>query len=151
MRTIISIVAICLLSACKVSVEPAFSGVDCTVGFSRHGDGTSCAPIENTTPSVAVISIEPSHVYADSADALCYQFSPSPAAVRMGGSYYFQNNTGSTITIVGSNGIPWVSVAPGRTSATLYSNGAGIYAFGIAGCRGVAGPVSYGELDVTLN
>ena len=150
MRTIIAIAGIVLLSACTVSVEPAFSGVQCTVGYSRHGDGTTCTPIVNT-PSVAVISIEPTHVYADSADAQCYQFSPSPALVKMGGSYYFQNNTGSTVTIVGSNGIPWVSVAPGQTSATLYSNGAGIYGFGISGCRGVAGSAYYGELDVTLN
>jgi hypothetical protein len=148
MRTIITIAAIALLSACKVSVEPAFSGIDCTIGYYRNGP--SCTPIV-TTPSVAVISIQPTHMYADSADALCYQFTPSPASVRMGGSYYFQNNTGSTITIVGSNGIPWVSVAPGQTSATLYSTGAGVYGFGIAGCRGVAGPVWYGELDVTLN
>ncbi len=153
MRTIVAIAAICgssaLLSGCKVSVEPAFSGVECTVGFTRHG--TDCEPIVNGSPSVAVISVEPTRVYADSADALCYQFSPSPASVKMGGSYYFQNNTNSTVTIVGSNGVPWVSVAPGQTSATLYSSGAGVYSFGIAGCRGVAGPVSYGELDVTLN
>jgi hypothetical protein len=149
MRNFFAIVAICLLSACKVSVEPAFSGVDCTIGYYRNGP--SCTPIENTTPSVAVISVEPTRVYADSADALCYQFSPSPAAVRMGGSYYFQNNTNSTVTIVGSNGVPWVSVAPGQTSATLYSTGAGVYGFGIAGCRGVQGTAWYGELDVTLN
>jgi hypothetical protein len=124
------------------------SGVDCQIGYGRHG--TTCEPII-TTPSVAVISIQPTRVYADSADTFCYQFTPSPAAVRTGGSYYFQNNTNSTITIVGSNQIPWVTIAPGQTSASLYSSGAGVYGFGIAGCRGVGGTSYYGELDVTLN
>ncbi len=153
MRNFFVIAVICALSgtvsACKVSVEPAFDGVNCTFGTTRRGP--DCVPIANNSPSVAVISIQPTRVYADSADTFCYQFSPSPASVRMGGSYYFQNNTNSSITIVGSNQIPWVTVAPGQTSATLYTNNAGVFGFGIAGCRGAAGSAYYGELDVTLN
>jgi hypothetical protein len=149
MRKLFVIAAISMVSACRLSVEPVFgNGQDCSDTSTQHD--SSCTPITHS-PTVAVISIQPTRVYADSTDALCYQFSPSPASVRMGGSYYFQNNTNSSITIVGSDQIPWVTVGPGQTSAAFNSSAAGIYAFGIQGCRGMGGTAWYGVLDVTLN
>jgi hypothetical protein len=151
MRKLIALAAIILLSACRVSVEPLY-GVDvtCTDSYGHRNSSSSCTTTI-TTPAVAVIAIQPTLVYADAADNFCFQFSPLPASVRVGGNYYFQNNTNSAVTIVGANQIPIVTVGPGQTSPSINTSGAGVYAFGIQGCRGVAGTAYYGVLNVTLN
>jgi hypothetical protein len=100
---------------------------------------------------VAVIAIQSAPVYGDPADNSCFQFSPLPASVRVGGTYFFENNTNSAVTIIGPNQIPLVTVGPGRTSASISASGAGVYAFGIQACKGVSGTAFYGELNVTLN
>lgn len=154
MRKLIVVAAILLTSACRVSVEPLY-GVDITCGAnqqdSRDQRDSSPCTTTFTTPATIVISILPTPVYGDAADAQCFQFNPTPASVRVGGNYYFQNNTNAAVTIVGANGIPWVTVGPGQTSPGLNTNGAGVYGFGLQGCRGTGGTAFYGVLDVTLN
>jgi hypothetical protein len=152
MRKLVVLAAILLLPACRVSVEPLY-GVDitCTDSYGHHYQSQSSCSATITSPTTVVISIQPTPVYSASADAQCYQFNPSPASVRVGGHYYFQNNTSSAVTILGSNGVPWVTVAPGQTSPALNTSGAGVYGFGLQGCRGTSGTAFYGVLDVTLN
>jgi hypothetical protein len=149
MRPLIALAAIALVSACQVSVEPLGVDVSCTDSYGRHSS-SSCTTTF-TSPAVAVIVIQPTLYYGDAADNFCFQFSPLPASVRVGGSYYFQNGTNSAVTIVGANQIPIVTVGPGQTSPSINTSGAGVYAFGIQGCRGVAGTAYYGVLNVTLN
>jgi hypothetical protein len=149
MRIFLALIALTFLTACRVITEPFYGDHDsCEAGWSRSGG--SCTR-DYQPPVVTVISIGPSRVYADSADALCYQLSPTPASIRQGGSYRFQNNTGFNVTIVGSDQVPWVTVGAGATSSTLSSSAPGIYGFGVQGCRGVAGTAWYGVLDVTVN
>jgi hypothetical protein len=149
MRLFIAFVALALLTACRLETEP-FSGDDqsCESGWSRS---SGVCTRDYQPPLVTVIAIGPSRVYADSADTMCYGFSPSPASIRSGASYRFQNNTGSSITIVDSNQIPWVTVGAYATSGALSSSSAGVYGFGVQGCRGVGGTPWYGVLDVTVN
>lgn len=149
MRIFLALIALTFLTACRVITEPFYGDNDsCEAGWTRSGD--SCTR-DYQPPVVTVISIGPSRVYADSADSLCYQLSPTPASIRQGSSYRFQNNTGFNVTIVGSDQVPWVTIGAGATSSTLSSSAAGIYGFGIQGCRGVAGTAWYGVLDVTVN
>ena len=76
---------------------------------------------------------------------------PPPASVRVGGSYYFQDNTNSAVTILSSNQIPLFTVGPGQTSPPLSTSEAGVCGFGLQGCKGRGGTAFYGVLDVTLN
>lgn len=146
MRKFISVVAIVLLSACRVSL-------DGTVGFDNGCDSGSNQRNSSCTthnPGVIVIVIKPTRVYGD-ADAMCYQFNPTPASVTASGSYSFQNTTSSNITIVGANSAPWTTVGPGETSPSLSLSNAGTYGFGVQGCRGTGGTPWYGVLNVTVN
>ena len=145
MRMLIAVVSVCMLSACKLSLDATLAPLDC--GDSNSHRGSSCT--SNHGPGGIVIIILPSRQYTDDADALCYQVSPVSASVTVGGSYYFQNNTSSTITIQGSNQTPWVTVGPGEASAALNVSAAGVYSFGVQGCRGVGGTAWYGVLNVT--
>lgn len=138
-----------LLTACRVVTEPLYGdGRDCQTGWSRSGG--SCTR-DYQPPVVTVISIGPSRVYADSADSFCFELTPAPTSIKAGGSYRFQNNTGLNLTIVDSNQIPWVTVGGYATSSALSASSAGVYGFGIQGCRGIAGTPWYGVLDVTIN
>jgi hypothetical protein len=98
---------------------------------------------------VVVITIGPSYQYSGNSDTMCYQFSPVGASVPTGGSYSFQNNTSSPITILGANQTPWVTVGAGSTSAALTASNPGVYNFGVQGCRGVSGTPWYGALSVS--
>jgi hypothetical protein len=151
MRIFFALVAISLLTGCRVFTEPLYGdGRDCQAGWSRSGG--ECTRGYTPPPVViTVITIGPSRVYSDSADTMCYALSPAPASIRTGGSYRFQNNTGLNLTIVDSNQIPWVTVGAYATSSALSASSAGVYGFGIQGCRGVAGTAWYGVLDVTVN
>lgn len=148
MRKLFVVTAMLLLSACRVTL-------DGTVGFlddcsSNYGHQSStCSTGHN--PGVIVIVIAPTRVYSDPADAMCFQLSPTPASVKTSGSYAFQNNTNSNVTIVGTNQTPWVTVGPGETSPSLSLSNAGVYGFGVQGCRGVGGTAMYGVLNVTIN
>jgi hypothetical protein len=149
MRIFIALAGLALLTACRVVTEPLYGdGGNCQPGWSRSG-GT-CVQIY-LPPLITVITIGPSRVYSDSADTMCYQVSPAPASIKAGESYRFQNNTGQSITIVDSNQIPWVTVGGYGTSSALSSSSAGVYGYGIQGCRGVGGTPWYGVLDVTIN
>jgi hypothetical protein len=149
MRMLVAVLAMSLAAACSLTLAPiSDAGQNCRDGSNRWG--SQCTPADHS-PAGTVISIGPSHQYADNADTLCYQFSPSQASVKTGGSYFFQNNTSSSITILGSNQVPWVTVGPGATSGALNFSGAGVFSFGVQGCRGAGGTAFYGVLDVTLN
>ena len=149
MRMLIALSALVGLTACRVITEPFYGDHDsCETGWSRSGG--SCTR-DYQAPAVTVISIGPAREYADSSDSLCYQLSPAPASIRQGGNYRFQNNTGLTLTILDSSQIPWVTVGGYATSSTLSTAGAGVYGFGIQGCKGAAGTPWYGVLDVTVN
>ncbi len=147
MRKLIALGALVLLSACRVSLDGTIGFADnCGSGYGQRS--STCTSGHNS--GLIVIVIQPTRVYGD-ADALCYQFNPTPASVTTSGSYSFQNNTSSNVTIVGSNQVPWTTVAPGGTSAALSLSNAGAYGFGVQGCRGVAGTPWYGVLNVTVN
>ncbi len=147
MRKLFVVTAIVLLSACRVSLDGTVGFLDdCSSGYGRQS--STCS---GHNPGVIVIVIAPTRVYADPADALCFQLSPTPASVKTSGSYAFQNNTSSSVTIVGTNQTPWVTIAPGETSPSLSLSSAGVYNFGVQGCRGVSGTAMYGVLNVTLN
>ncbi|MFI5233873.1 MAG: hypothetical protein ACHQSE_15350 [Gemmatimonadales bacterium] len=147
MRILFSLAVVVSLTACRVITEPFYGDHDsCDSGFSRAGG--SCTR-NYQPPTITVISIGPSREYADSADAMCFQLSPAPASIKAGGSYRFQNNTGLNLTIVDSNQIPWVTVGGYAASSSLSASSAGVYGFGIQGCKGIAGTPWYGVLDVT--
>jgi hypothetical protein len=148
MRKLFVIAAMLLVSACRVSLDGTV-GFDNGCSSSNGHQSSGCSTGHN--PGVIVIVIAPTRVYADAADALCYQLNPTPASVTTSGSYAFQNNTSSSVTIVGSNQVPWVTVGPGETSTSLSYSTAGVYGFGVQGCRGVGGTAMYGVLNVTLN
>jgi hypothetical protein len=149
MRVLIALIAISLLTGCRIQTEPLYGdGGHCQSGWSESSRG--CVP-GYQTPVVTGISIGPSREYADSSDTMCYTLAPAPASIRAGGSYRFQNNTGQSLTILDSNNVPWVTVGPYASSAALSQSNAGVYGFGIQGCRGAAGTPWYGVLDVTVN
>jgi hypothetical protein len=149
MRMLTALVAVSLLSACTLSLAPlSGNGDNCSNDSSRGGQ--SCTPT-NHTPIVVVIAIGPSRQYSDNNDGMCYQFSPAPASVLTGGTYSFQNNTSSSITIVGSNQIPWATVGAGASSPSLTVPATGSYGYGVQGCRGVSGTAWYGVLTVSSN
>jgi hypothetical protein len=137
MRLLIAALALPLIAACSLTLAPIDG---CRDGSSHRG--SQCGiPI--------VIVIAPTYQYSDNSDTMCYQFSPVQASVNVGGSYTFQNNTSSRITIQGADGSAWVTVSPGSTSAAFTASTAGVYSFGVQGCRGVGGPAWYGSLAVT--
>jgi hypothetical protein len=146
----IALCAVSLMMACRFPTDSRYGDNNQNCGDNSSQQDPSCTP-NHHSPSGTVISVGPAHQYTDNADTLCYQFSPMPASVTMGGDYYFQNNTSSSVTILGSNQVPWVTVAAGATSPPLNFSTAGVYNFGVQGCRGVDGTPSYGVLDVTLN
>jgi hypothetical protein len=149
MRIFIALAGLAFLTACRVVTEPLYGdGQNCQTGWSRSGE--TCVQI-HLPPFITVITIGPSRVYSDSADTMCYEVSPAPASIKAGGSYQFQNNTGQNLTIVDSNQVPWVTVGGYGTSSALSSSSAGVYGYGIQGCRGVGGTPWYGVLDVTIN
>lgn len=148
MRVLVALCSIALCTGCFVT-GPLYGDRDrCQDGWSQSARG--CVP-DYQTPAVTVISIGPSREYADTADTMCYSLAPSPASIKEGGSYRFQNNTGASVTIVDANGIPWVTTGPYASSSALTESTPGVYGFGIQGCRGVAGTPWYGVLDVTIN
>ena len=143
MRKLIAIVAVPLVAACSLTLAPlAGDGQNC--GGDSNQRGSQC----NTHIPIVII-IGPSYQYSDNSDAMCYQFSPVAASVMVGGSYSFQNSTRSPITIVGADQVPWVTVGPGSTSTALSFPNAGVYNFGVQGCRGMGGTAWYGSLAVT--
>lgn len=148
MRMLTALVTACLLSACKLSLDATLAPLDCGDGSSQHG--SSCTSGGHGSGGIVIV-VGPSRQYTDDADALCYQVSPLAASVTVGETYAFQNNTSATITIQGSNQAQWVTVGPGQTSSTLNVANAGVYNFGIQGCRGMAGTAWYGVLNVTVN
>ena len=145
MRKLIAILAVPLFAACSLTLAPlSADGQNCEgSSYQRGSQCNSHIPI--------VIIIGPSYQYADNSDTMCYQFSPVAASVKIGGSYSFQNNTSSPITILGADQVPWVTVGPGSTSAALNFPNAGVYNFGVQGCRGVGGTPWYGALAVTTS
>ncbi|HEV8411305.1 MAG TPA: hypothetical protein VGQ30_12410 [Gemmatimonadaceae bacterium] len=143
MRTLIAIVSLCLLSACRLSLDAAFDPLSCSDSYNHRG--TTC---DGGLGSVVIV-VGPSRQYTDSGDAMCYQVSPVTATVQVGGSYSFQNNTNSTITIQGSDQSTWTTVGAGQTSSSLTFSSAGTYTFGVQGCRGISGTAWYGQLNVT--
>ena len=145
MRMLIAILAVPLVAACSLTLAPLpDGGSNCRSG--SNASGSRC-----DAPAGTVISVGPSHQYTGSSDTLCYQFSPVVESVQIGGSYVFQNNTSSSITILGADQVPWVTVGAGSTSAALNFQSAGVYGFGVQGCRGVGGTPWYGVLAVTIN
>ena len=146
MRALIAICAICLLASCRLSLDAVLAPLDC--GDSYNHRGSTC---EGVLPGAIVIVIGPSRQYSDPSDALCYQVSPVTATVKIGESYTFQNSTSSSITIQGSDQSRWTTVAAGSTSAALTFSAAGVYSFGVQGCRGISGTAWYGQLNVTQN
>jgi hypothetical protein len=145
MRMLIAVLAVPLFAACSLTLAPlADGGQNCGAGWDHRGSQcNSHIPI--------IIIIGPSYQYTNSSDTMCYQFSPNAASVKIGGSYSFQNSTSSPITILGADQVPWVTVGPGSTSAAVNFPNAGVYRFGVQGCRGVGGTAWYGALAVTAN
>ena len=142
---LIAVLAVTLAAACSLTLAPLpGAGQNCGRGSSQWG--SQC-----NSPIAIVITVGPSYQYTDNSDAMCYQFSPGMASVTIAGSYSFQNNTSAPITILGANQVPWVTVGPGSTSPALNFPTAGVYSFGVQGCRGVAGTAWYGMLAVTTN
>jgi len=148
MRLLMALLAVSLVTGCIFPTDRRYGSDNCIDGTDEWG--APCTPNYNG-PVGAVITIGPSRQYADNADTLCYQLSPTPASVPSGGSYYFRNNTSSNITILGINQTPWVTIAAGATSGPLNTFSPGVYGFGVQGCSGVAGTAWYGVLDVTIN
>ena len=148
MRILVALATVCLLSACKLSLDATLAPLDC--GDSNNQRNSSCSTGGHGGGGIVIV-IGPSRQYTDAADAQCYQVSPLAASVAVGGTYAFQNNTSSTITIQGSNQTQWVTVGPGATSPALNASAAGVYSFGVQGCRGMGGTVWYGQLSVTTN
>lgn len=146
MRMLIAVVALSLLAACQLTLAPLPDGGQ-NCGYGSSWSGASCRSASAGT----VIAIGPSLQYPDNADVLCYQFSPTVVSVTVGGSYVFQNNTSSPITILGTNQVPWVTVGAGATSAALNFSASGVFVFAVQGCRGVGGTPWYGVLNVTVN
>jgi hypothetical protein len=144
MRKLIAILAVPLVAACSLTLAPLADGGNC--GGNSYQRGSQC-----TSHIPIVIIIGPSYQYSDNSDRMCYQFSPVAASVTIGGSYSFQNNTSSPITILGADRVPWVTVGPGSTSAALSFPSAGTYNFGVQGCNGVGGTAMYGVLAVTTS
>jgi hypothetical protein len=149
MRILIAVLAMSLVSACSLTLAPLPDAAQ-NCGYGSSWSGTSCRS-GNHSSAGTVIVIGPSLQYTDNADAMCYQFSPTVASVTMGGSYVFQNNTSSPITIMGANQVPWITVGAGATSPALNFSAAGVFGFGVQGCRGVSGTPWYGVLNVTIN
>ena len=147
MRLLVALVTVCLLSACKLSLDATLAPLDCADSYNHRSSGCSTG---GSGGGGIIIVIGPSRQYTDAADEQCYQVSPVQASVKVGESYSFQNSTNSTITVQGSNQTQWTTVGPGQTSAALTFSGAGVYNFGVQGCRGVAGTAWYGVLNVTL-
>ena len=137
MRTLIAIVSLCLLSACRLSLDAALDPLSCTDSYNHHG-GTTCSTGNGGVGSIVIV-VGPSRQYNDAADAMCFQVSPVTASVQIGGTSAFQNNTNSTITIMGSDRSTWTTVGPGQTSGSLTFSAAGTYTFGVQGCSGVSG------------
>ena len=148
MRILIALVTVCMLSACKLALDATLSPLGCD--GSSNERGSSCTTSNHGSGPIVII-IGPSRQYTDAADALCYQLSPAAASVTVGGGYSFQNSTNSNITIQGSDQATWVTVGPGETSPALNSSAAGVYNFGVQGCRGMGGTAWYGQLNVTSN
>ena len=146
MRTMIAIVSLCLLSACRLSLDAAFDPLSCS--DSSNHRGTTCTTGNGGVGSIVIV-VGPSRQYTDAADAMCYQVSPVTASVQVGGTSAFQNNTNSTITIQGSDRSTWTTVGPGQTSPSLTFSAAGTYTFGVQGCSGAGGTAWYGQLNVT--
>src|SRR5579862_8384535 len=143
MRKLIAMLAVPMVAACSLTLAPlAGAGQNCRDGSNQRG--SQC-----DTQIPIVIIIGPSYQYSDNSDTMCYQFSPGSASVPIGGSYSFQNNTSSSITILGADRTPWVTVAPGSTSSTVSFPNAGTHSYGVQGCRGVGGTPWYGALAVT--
>jgi len=142
MRLLVALATVCLLSACKLSLDATLAPLDCGDSYSRHG--SSCGGLAGPI----VIVIGPSRQYADAGDALCYQVSPVAASVKVGESYTFQNSTNSNITVQGSDRSTWTTVSPGQTSSALSFSAAGSYSFGVQGCSGISGTPYYGQLNV---
>jgi hypothetical protein len=144
MRKLIAVLAVPLFAACSLTLAPLSSdGQNCERSYQR---GSQCS-----SPIPIIIIIGPSYQYRNSSDTMCYQFSPAAASVKIGGSYAFQNSTSSPITILGADQVPWVTVGPGSTSAAVNFPNAGVYNFGVQGCRGVGGTAWYGTLAVTAS
>jgi hypothetical protein len=142
MRLLIAALALPLIAGCALTLSP-LDGQNCQGSNQRGSQCHSSIPI--------VIIIGPTYQYSDNSDRMCFQFSPVMASVKVGGTYSFQNNTNSPITIMGADGTPWVTVGPNSTSATLSVSNAGTYSFGVQGCSGVGGTAWYGALAVTAN
>jgi len=148
MRSLLAIVSLCLLSACRLSLDAAFDPLSCSDSYNHRG--TTCTTGNGGIGSIVIV-VGPTHRYNDTADAMCFDVSPVAASVKVGGTYSFQNNTNSTITIQGSDQTTWATVGPGQTSASLQLSSAGTYSFGVQGCRGISGTAWYGQLNVTPN
>jgi hypothetical protein len=146
MRTLIAIVSLCLLSACRLSLDAALDPLSCSDSYNHRG--TTCTTGNGGVGSIVIV-VGPSRQYTDAADAMCYQVSPVAASVQVGGTSTFQNSTSSTITIQGSDQSTWTTVGPGETSPALTFSSTGMYTFGVQGCRGVSGTAWYGQLNVT--
>src|ERR1035437_61337 len=145
MRKLIAVLGVSVLAACQLTLAPLPDGQNC--GNHSSWSGSSCY----NSYSATVITIGPSRQYSNSADALCYQFSPAVVSVKIGGNYSFQNNTSAPITILGAGQTTWVTVGAYSTSASLNFSAAGAYGFAVQGCRGVSGTPWYGVLNVTIN
>src|ERR1017187_9941174 len=101
MRMLIAVLAVSLSAACSLTLAPLpKNGQVCGGRSSQYG--SQC-----NSPITVVITIGPSYQYTDNSDAMCYQFAPVGASVKVGGSYSFQNNTSAPITIMGANQVPW--------------------------------------------
>jgi hypothetical protein len=146
MRMLIAVLAMPLFAACSLTLAPLPPGGGQNCRSGSNASGARC-----NSPAATVITIGPSHQYTDNSDALCFQFSPVVASMQVGGSYSFQNNTSSPITILGADQAPWVTVDAGSTSAAINFPNVGVYSFGVQGCRGVGGTAWYGVLAVTTN
>jgi plastocyanin len=146
MRKLMVVLAVSVLAACQLTLAPLPDGYqDC--GRASSWSGSSC----HNSYSATVINIGPTLQYTNNADLMCYQFSPTVVTVKVGASYTFQNNTSSSITIMGANQGPWVTVDAGSTSAALTFSAVGVYTFAVQGCRGLSGTPWYGVLNVTIN
>ena len=131
-----------MLAACQLTLAPLPDGQNC----GNHSNA-SCY----NSYSATVITVGPTLQYPNNADVMCYQFSPTVVSVKVGATYTFQNNTSSTITILGTDQTTWVTVGAYSTSTTLTFSAAGAYAFAVQGCRGLSGTPWYGVLNVTIN
>ena len=145
MRKLPTVLAVSVLAACQLTLAPLPDGQNC--GYHSSWSGSSC---QNSNNYGTVIAVGPTLQYTDNADVLCYQFSPTVVTVKIGASYAFQNNTSSTITILGADQQTWVTVGAYSTSAALTFSTVGVYGFAVQGCRGMSGTPWYGVLQVTI-